>query len=660
MANTTITGLTNLSTVDSTSVFPVSSNGTGTYTTFKATIGNIAAAVLSNGNSNIRLTTNSNIAFSTAGNANILLVTGTGIIASGTGNITGNANVGNLGTAGIISATGNLTAGNVSTATLIATTIANVANLSANGNVIFSGANVSVGAVGNLKITGGSNLQYLQTDGTGNIKWNTLVNANNEFHVSVSGNDTTGNGSVINPFATIGQAVTTAGTNIHSVIVVHPGTYVENVAVTANSITITGTGQASDSARIQGNLTFSGNASFNYVDGLLIGNLLHSANGSLYVYNSIVGSTAFPGSVTKSGTGYLEMNNSDLQTGNLANGALTSMSVTGNGTVNLDGVHIYNLTVNNANAQVLINNSLNSANTTLTAGGLTIAGSFLYSFTNGGNALTATGGVLQINGSSALNPNLTLGKIAVGANVVYGYQNISFDKANSTLSGTSLSTIGDFQQIRADGMTAGNISVTANITGSNANFSGTLRGTTIQGTAITATSMLTSTLNANSAVSLSGNVTSTGNTVFSGANVSLGAVANLHITGGTNGQLLSTDGNGGISFSSTLGTSGNGFNVNGSTANINVSGSTVLQASQFSILLNVANVSTTGFANIGSNLNVTSTVTANTVQGNLITTTNPPASGSATGAIGQIAFDASFIYVAVGTNTWARAPLSLF
>lgn len=48
-------------------------------------------------------------------------------------------------------------------------------------------------------------------------------------------------------------------------------------------------------------------------------------------------------------------------------------------------------------------------------------------------------------------------------------------------------------------------------------------------------------------------------------------------------------------------------------------------------------------------------VNADTVR---VRTARTPASASATGAIGEICWDASYIYVAVGTNTWKRAALS--
>lgn len=43
----------------------------------------------------------------------------------------------------------------------------------------------------------------------------------------------------------------------------------------------------------------------------------------------------------------------------------------------------------------------------------------------------------------------------------------------------------------------------------------------------------------------------TGNIVISDANVTLGNVSNVHISGGANGQVLTTDGSGNLSFASS-------------------------------------------------------------------------------------------------------------
>ena len=139
-------------------------------------------------------------------------IANTGVIIA-TGNITAaNANLGNLVTANYTNAVlttgaqpnitsigtlGNLTVTNNVSANTLTTGSGSNANLTidpdgsgnlvisnttpvvmsntltSNGNVAFSGANVSLGAVGNVKITGGSTNQYLKTDGSGNLSWGT-------------------------------------------------------------------------------------------------------------------------------------------------------------------------------------------------------------------------------------------------------------------------------------------------------------------------------------------------------------------------------------------------------------------------------------------------------------------------------------------------------
>jgi len=73
----------------------------------------------------------------------------TGAIYAGSISVSGNANVGNLGTAGLITATGNLTAGNIITGGIVSAT----GNLTA-GNISTAG-NVTAGNIsGNISITG--------------------------------------------------------------------------------------------------------------------------------------------------------------------------------------------------------------------------------------------------------------------------------------------------------------------------------------------------------------------------------------------------------------------------------------------------------------------------------------------------------------------------
>jgi hypothetical protein len=140
----------------------------GTLTSLSVT-GNITGGNLigtfANGTSNIAIPTASgNINITAAGGTNELVITSTGINVTGTLNATGNANVGNIGATNAnvtaITATGNANVGNLGTGALVAT-----------GNVTFTGPNVSLGSVSNLKITGGSANAILITDGAGNLSF---------------------------------------------------------------------------------------------------------------------------------------------------------------------------------------------------------------------------------------------------------------------------------------------------------------------------------------------------------------------------------------------------------------------------------------------------------------------------------------------------------
>jgi len=132
---------------------------------------------------------------------------------TGTANVSGdlNGNVGNF--------SGNLTSLNANLGNLATANYVNVATLTANTTVNFTSAsNVSLGPVGNVHITGGSNGQVLQTDGLGNLSWSSTANINeihngtsNVYIPTANGNVTiTANGSQTWTFGTDGK-LSTAG-----------------------------------------------------------------------------------------------------------------------------------------------------------------------------------------------------------------------------------------------------------------------------------------------------------------------------------------------------------------------------------------------------------------------------------------------------------------
>ena len=126
--------------------------------------------------------------------------------ANVTGNLfSGNASLGNLATANYFSGNGYFltstnganVSGQVANA-LVAGTVYGAAQtnitslgaltgLTASGVVDFTAtSNLSLGAVGNVKITGGTTGQYLQTDGTGNLTWHSVSAGTGNANISGS------------------------------------------------------------------------------------------------------------------------------------------------------------------------------------------------------------------------------------------------------------------------------------------------------------------------------------------------------------------------------------------------------------------------------------------------------------------------------------------
>jgi hypothetical protein len=199
--------------------------------TGNANVGNIGAT-----NANITaITVSSNANVGNLGASGIITASGTitggNLATNGTLNVTGNANVGNIG------AVAAVFTGAVSGATLNITGNANTGNsrtgaLVATANVSFTGSNISLGDVGNVKITGGSSGYVLSTDGSGNLTFanpgavvaspagsntqvqfndNNVMGANNNFTF----NKTTGNlnvpGNIVAGTTLVGTGLTING-----------------------------------------------------------------------------------------------------------------------------------------------------------------------------------------------------------------------------------------------------------------------------------------------------------------------------------------------------------------------------------------------------------------------------------------------------------------
>jgi plastocyanin len=169
------------------------------------------------------------------------------------------------------------------------TSVGILTELTVTGNTALSGANVSLGAVSNLKITGGTSGYVLQTDGSGTLSWvaqsggstSNISNGNSNVNISSANGD-------IN-FSAVGNA---------------------------NVVVITGTGANINGNLTVGNITGGNVVSANYFTGNLYGtanlatyattaNAVAGANVSGQVANALVASTVYTNAqpnITSTGT----------------------------------------------------------------------------------------------------------------------------------------------------------------------------------------------------------------------------------------------------------------------------------------------------------------------------------------------------------------------
>jgi hypothetical protein len=190
----------------------------------------------------------------------------TGSLAANTINVSGNANVGNLGTTGLISATGNITGNNLS-GTLVTGTL----TTSAQPNITSVGTLTSLSVSGN--ITAGNLIGPL-ANGNSNVN---IPAANGNVNISAVGN--------------------------------------------ANIVVVTGTG-----ANITGTLNISGNTTFSGVGQQILGDFSNATLASRTVFQSKTTDTATDIPILPNGTA---AGGSSLNTFNLSNIANSAYIVMG-------------------------------------------------------------------------------------------------------------------------------------------------------------------------------------------------------------------------------------------------------------------------------------------------------------------------------------------
>jgi hypothetical protein len=517
-------------------------------------VGNVAGSYfIGNGSQLTGIVTNysnANVISLLSSNSNSIISTtadiGTTAVLSGASLAVGNINAigtitapdiivsNNTGGTGSITATGNIQGnyiiGNGSTLTNI--TGANVTGTVANATFATSAGTVTTNAQPNITSVG--NLTTLTV--TGNVAVGNLIIGSQgaigvapqqEIHVAMNGSDTDGNGSITNPYRTITYAVSLIGSG--GTIVVHPGGYTEDVAINnLSAIAITAAQPGAGSPQtyvINGNVTVSGTSGSVLLHSVgVVGSITHSSSGALFVTAIQMGTGGNSTTFTKTGTGYLEVTNGNWS------GGTPVVDITGAGLVTFNGVQLTNLTVNNANASVLLRNIPSAVNTTLTSGTLTVINSTMVGNSNTAPAITTVAGTLNIQNSLLLRANNTAGTMTVGAATAYLYDDIFFDRANSTLSGipisgTAFAPPAEFQVIRADSMSVtGNNIAAGNVTGGNIRTVGQ----------ITATGNVTS-----GNVLTGGLISATGNVFTGNINIATGGTVTVNNKSAINGPAFS-------------------------------------------------------------------------------------------------------------------------
>ena len=285
----------------------------------------------------------------------------------------------------------------------------------------------------------------------------TFAGYDSEIHVSkIDGNDTTGNGDLLAPVASITKALTLI-TGTRKTIVIHPGQYTENPTISTQYTVLNTYEPLGGNTSIVGTLTSSTACT---ISGLTITNVTLSANSGVGVPNII--NCVISGTLTKSGSAtYALIENTQIG---------TAFNITGSGIVNLlNAPNTYFLTVNNAGANVVVKNNGSCISAVVTAGTLSLVDSIVVAAST--NAVTSSAGtVVTLSNCQVVNSTLT----SVAPVVLNGFYSIIstvFDKPGSTLvalSGTGGSTgsIDYFQYVNADRLLMQNgTAPTANLAG---------------------------------------------------------------------------------------------------------------------------------------------------------------------------------------------------
>lgn len=457
----------------------------------------------------------------------------------------------------------------------------------ANGDVttnnITTTGKANLNAIGNVIITGGTAGQVIQTDGSGNLSFTTintaqLANGNSNVQVLANSN------------------------------------VVISVGGTSNITTFTSTGINVAGYITGANITATGNISVNNY-------IVTPANVDLIVAPDTQ-LTRFYSNVNPFSGGY-----------SLGNSLARWDNVFAN-TANIDGnVSAGNVLTNNllyANGQPWDLQEAAGSNTQIqyNDGNNNFGASAAFTFDYAGNILTVNGNANITGAVNTANINSGASTFVINANgfttSFYANGLAEFDDGilttgNLTVGNANLGnlTTASFVNVSSN-ITTNNLTVNLDLSGNTANFTGNVSVGNLSTTGAGGNITMSGGDITGANVVIANSFTSNGGTIdfaTNNPNVQLGNVGNVHIGGGTSGYLLTTDGNGNLSWSATASTSqifnGNS-NVSIPVADGNVNTSVGGNANVFVVTGTGANVN--GTLDISGNLTA-----ANANLGNLVT-----------------------------------------
>ena len=298
----------------------------------------------------------------------------------------------------------------------------------------------------NLKndiITSSSNLICNSiSDISGNLRTDLNIRHNYIYVDVLNGVDDIYSGySLIKPYKSIAYALTNQYISSGVSLILCPGTYNEtNLICNKQNLTISSLGIERGGVININNLTLTHPSSSLRLSGLNIGALTINSIGSTYIqycqFNTFI----------KNNSGYLEMNNSWINTSLLIDGNSVNNFVNNNNI----GCPI-TISISSSLSQTNCSNNLLLGPIIQNSGILGINNSTIYSASSTLNAITTTNSsILYLSNLSILNPDNTNAKISINNISYYSINNVVYNKSSSLLLGVKLSRNNYFELLNCD------------------------------------------------------------------------------------------------------------------------------------------------------------------------------------------------------------------